>query len=98
MDDRCDACRGEALTIEVPRSIFGKAMYLTSAVALALIALYLANRDYGLGFASSIDGTLYTVLIFAIIVLSFVLSFLDLGRTNREARRIVEERRERIHD
>lgn len=101
MDDRCDSCRGEALTIDVPRSVFGKAMYLTSAVAVALIVLYLANRDYGLEFASfvsAIDGTLYIALIFFTILLSFVFSFLDMGRTNKEARRIVEERRERIHE
>ena len=93
MDDRCDSCRGDALTIKVHRSSYGMAMYITSALAAALALLYLAHRDLGWGFAafiSDIDETFYIALVFGLIVLSFVLSYLDLGRTNREARRIVD--------
>lgn len=101
MDDRCEACRDDAVTIDVPHSIYGLAMYVTSAVAVVLLLLFLAHRDYDLGFASflsGVDETLYIVLVFATIALSFAFSFLDLGRTGREARRIVEERKGRFHD
>ncbi|MDW5563658.1 MAG: hypothetical protein SA339_10565 [Methanomassiliicoccus sp.] len=101
MDDRCEACRDEAITIKVHRSVYGRAMYLTSGMALALILLLLAHRDYNAGFASFIsgmDGTPYIGLVFGLIVVSFVFSYLDLGRTNREARQIIEERKGRLHE
>jgi len=100
MGDRCEACRDEGVVFDVPRSAYGKAMYLVSGVAIGLMVLFLAHRDYHASFAaflSGIDETLYIVLLFGIIILAFALSFLDLGRTGKEARRIVEERRERIH-
>jgi hypothetical protein len=101
MDDRCEACRDEAVTIEVRRSIYGGAMYITSGLALALIVLYLAYRDNDIGFSSflsGIDETVYITLVFGLVLLSFVFSFLDLGRTGLEARRTVDERRGRVHD
>lgn len=101
MDNRCEGCRDESVVIEVPRSIYGKLMYLTSGVAIALIVLFLAYRDYGLGFASflsGVDETLFIVLVFATILLAFVFSFLDMGRTGREARRMVEERKGRVYE
>jgi hypothetical protein len=101
MDSRCEACRDDALTIEVSRSIYGGAMYFTSGIAIVLIVLFLAHRDYGASFASfvgGIDGTVYIALVFVTIILSLALSFLDLGRTGKEARRMVEERKGRFHE
>jgi hypothetical protein len=98
MGDRCEGCRDDAVTIEVARSIYGKLMYLTSGVAIALLALFLAQRDYGIDlipFLSEMNETLFIVLIFVTIFLAFAFSFLDLGRTGKEARRIVDERKER---
>jgi hypothetical protein len=64
-----------------------------------MLVLYIAHRDFNAGFASfmsSIDNDLFLVLLFGLIIGSFVLAFIDLGRTNDEARRIVEERKERF--
>jgi hypothetical protein len=99
MDGRCEQCRGDALTIKVRRSSYGAAMYITSALAAAMALLYLAHRDleWGLAsFISGIDETLYISLVFGLIVLSFIFSYLDLGRTNQEARRIVDARKGRV--
>lgn len=101
MDDRCDACREDVLTITVPRSAYGWGMYVTALVAGIMLLLYLSYRDLNAGYASfiaGVDETLYILMLFAVILLSFVLSFMDLGRTNRVARRIVEERRGRMKD
>lgn len=101
MSDRCEACRDDALTIEVPRSAYGRAMYVTSAIAAVLIVLYLAYHDYNAPFASfmsGIDETTYIAIVFGTILLAFVFSFLDMSRTGKEARRIIEERKRRISD
>jgi hypothetical protein len=101
MGDRCEACRDEGVVFDVPRSAYGRAMYLVSGVAIGLIVLFLAHRDYDASFAAFLSGineTLFIALLFGLIILAFVLSFLDLGRTGKEACRIAEERRERIHD
>jgi uncharacterized membrane protein (DUF485 family) len=101
MDDRCEGCQDGAVTILVPRSIYGKAMYVADIIAALMLVLYLAHRDLNAGFASfmaSINSDLFLVLLFGLIIGSFVLAFIDLGRTNQEARRIVDERREHLHD
>jgi uncharacterized integral membrane protein len=101
MGDSCEGCQGKAVTIVVKRSVFGLAMYVADIIAAILIVLYVANRDFHAGFASfmaDINNDLFLVVLFGIIIGSFVLAFLDLGRTNREARRIVDERKGRWHD
>jgi hypothetical protein len=47
---------------------------------------------------TGINNELFLVVLFAIIISSFALAFVDLGRTNQEARRIVDERKGRWHD
>lgn len=101
MDDRCEGCRDEAITITVPRSAYGLAMYALSIIAGIMLVLYIAHRDFNAGFASFMSGVnndLFVVLLFGLIIASFVMAYIDLGYTNREARRLIEERRERLKD
>ena len=101
MDDRCEGCREGAVTIVVPRSVYGKAMYAADVLAGIMLVLYVAHRDFNAGFASfmsAINNELFLVLLFGLIIASFVLAYIDLGRTNREARQIIEERREHLKD
>jgi uncharacterized integral membrane protein len=98
--DRCESCRGETVIIRVPRSPFGWAMITADIIAVILLVLYIAHNDFNAQFASFLDGvdnTVIMVLIFGLILGSFVLSFLDLGRTNQQARCIVDERKGRHH-
>lgn len=95
----CDSCRGDAMDIQVPRSIYGRAMYVAEGLAIILLFLYLAHYQYDAAFASFLDGVDSTViasLIFVLIVASFILAFLDLGRTNRKAREIIDQRKGRV--
>lgn len=98
MEDRCDACRGDTIPVTVPRSVYGTGMHLAVLVAGGMLLLYLAHRDLDAGFASflsEVDETLYLAVMFGVIFLSFVLAFIDRGRTERDARRVIEERKER---
>ncbi len=101
MNDRCEGCQDEAITIVVPRSPFGMAMYALDIVAGIMLVLYIAHRDFSAVFASFMSGIndeLFLVLLFGVIIASFVLAFIDLGRTNKEARRIIEERKIHLKD
>jgi hypothetical protein len=98
MDDRCEGCRDGAVTIAVKRSAYGIAMYIVSLVAAVMVLLYVANRDFNADFArfmSGINTDLFIITLFVLLAIAFVLSFLDLGRTNAEARRIVDEKKGR---
>jgi hypothetical protein len=85
--------------IEVRRSPYGYVMYALSAAAIVMIALYVAHHNFQADFASfvgSIDDTLYVVAMFGLILVSFIFTALDLGRTQQEALRIARERRGRV--
>jgi hypothetical protein len=74
-------------------------MYVAEGLVIVLLFLYLAHNRYDAAFASFLDGVDSTVvasLIFVLIVASFVLAFLDLGRTNRTAREIIDQRKGRV--
>ena len=76
-------------------------MIVADVIAVIMLVLYIAHRDFNAQFASflaGVDDSVVLVLIFGLILGSFVLSFLDLGRTNQQARRIVEERKVRHHE
>jgi hypothetical protein len=101
MDDRCESCREDALTIEVKRSAYGYAMYLVVLVAAAMLVLYYAYSDLHAsfaGFVGSIGSGPYLAVVFGLIFVSFVLSFLDLGRTNKMAREQIEQRKAKTRD
>ena len=96
MGNRCEGCHNQTVTIVVKRSWFGIAMYALSLLAGALVILYVAHRDLNAdfaGFMAGISDNLFIIMVFGLIAASFVMSFLDLGRTNAEARRIVDERK-----
>jgi hypothetical protein len=98
-DNRCDICRQECVTIDVKRSVHGYIMYALDIAAGIMIALYLAHHQFNADFASfvgTIDETLYIVVMFGLILISFVFSGLDIGRTQAEALRIARERKGRI--
>lgn len=100
-DGRCEGCQEGLVTISVPRSIYGKAMYVADIIAGIMLVLYIAHKDYNAGFAgfmSSVNNELFLVLLFGLIIGSFVLAFIDLGRTGEEARRIIEERKGHLKD
>lgn len=95
-DDRCDICRQECVPIDVKRSIHGYIMYSLDIVAGIMIVLYLAHHQFQADFASfvgTVDGTAYIVVMFGLIVVSFVFSALDIGRTQAEALRIARGRK-----
>jgi uncharacterized membrane protein YsdA (DUF1294 family) len=84
------------VAIRVKHSVFGYAMYVVSAIAAVMIILYVAHRDYNADFTnfmSSINSDVFIAVLFILVVVAFALSFLDLGRTNAEARRIADERK-----
>ncbi|MBI0584086.1 MAG: hypothetical protein ISF22_07650 [Methanomassiliicoccus sp.] len=101
MGKRCESCLGDTIAIDVPRSIYGKAMYIVSGIAIAMIILYIAHRDYDAGFASFLGGVdegIYIALLFGLIILAFGLAFIDTGRTNAAARKIIDERKGRVQE
>ncbi len=80
----CETCNKECVPIVVERTIFGLLMYALDAIAIVLIVLYAAyyqlNDDWA-SFFSAIPSDIATILIFALIILSFVLAFIDLSKT-----------------
>lgn len=96
---RCETCRDECVLIEVKRSVFGLAMYALDIVAAVMILFYLAYYNFNADFASfvgAIDETLYVVVMFGLILVSFVFAAIDLGKTNQEALRMARERKGKI--
>jgi hypothetical protein len=89
----CEICGKEGITIIVKRTIFGQLMYALDLVAFVLIVLYAAyyqfNSDWA-SFFSAISSDLAIILIFALIILSFVFSFIDITRTTVIAREKAE--------
>jgi len=97
--DRCEVCQDECVPIDVPRTKYGYIMYALDAVAIVMIALYIAHHNFSAEFASfvgSVDETLYIVVMFGLIFVSFAFAALDIGRTQEEALRIARERRGRV--
>jgi ABC-type multidrug transport system fused ATPase/permease subunit len=95
----CEICGKECVSIVVKRTIFGQLMYLLDAIALALIVLYAAyyqfNSDWA-SFFSAVSSDVAVILIFALIILSFIFAFIDLTKTTAVAQQKVETiRRER---
>ena len=81
---RCETCGRECVPIIVKRTIFGQLMYVLDAIAVVLIVLYAAyyqfNSDWA-SFFSAVPSDVATILIFALIISSFVLAFVDLSKT-----------------
>ena len=81
---RCEMCGKECVSIAVKRTIFGQLMYALDAVAFVLIALYAAyyqfNSDWA-SFFSVISPDTATILIFALIILSFICVYIDITKT-----------------
>jgi hypothetical protein len=81
---KCEICSKEFVPIIVKRTIFGQLMYALDAVAFVLIVLYAAyyqfNSDWA-SFFSVISPDTATILIFALIILSFVCVYIDIAKT-----------------
>jgi hypothetical protein len=69
----CKRCYGTCTIIKVPTSVAGYLMYAFSALAVALVALYLFDEKWAMSDYS-------IPLIFAAIIASFVCSFIEIGR------------------
>jgi hypothetical protein len=81
---KCAICGKECVSIVVKRTIFGQLMYALDAVAFVLIVLYAAYYQFDsdwASFFSAISSDDATILIFALIILSFVCAFIDVGKT-----------------
>jgi len=77
----------------VKRTMWGTAMYVLDAIAIALLVLdvaYYQNGAQWANFISVIPESTLLVLIFGTIIVSFVFAYLDLQKTTAEARRKVE--------
>ncbi len=89
----CEICNKECVTIVVERTIFGLLMYVLDAIAVVLIVLYAAyyqfNADWA-SFFSAIPSDVALILIFAMIILSFISAFIDLSKTTAIAQQKVE--------
>ena len=93
---QCQICGKECVSIIVKRTIFGQLMYGLDVVAFVLIVLYAAyyqfNSDWA-SFFSVISSDVATILIFALIILSFVCAYIDIARTKA----IAQEKADLIH-
>jgi hypothetical protein len=92
----CEICAKQCVPIIVKRTIFGQLMYLLDAIAFVLIVLYAAfyqfNADWA-SFFSAIPSDVATILIFSLIIASFVFAYIDLSKTTA----IAQEKAEEIH-
>jgi hypothetical protein len=90
---QCQICGKECVSIIVKRTIFGQLMYALDAVAFVLIVLYAAyyqfNSDWA-SFFSAISSDVATVLIFALIILSFICAYIDIAKTTAIAQEKAE--------
>jgi len=89
----CESCGRECVVFDVKRSVFGALMYAFSAIAVVLIVLHASWYTLGLGWASfysSVPSDTSTWLIFGLIFLAIVCTFLDLAKTEKRAQ-------ERVH-
>ncbi len=93
---KCEICRKECVPIIVKRTIFGQLMYVLDALALVLVILYTAyyqfNSDLA-SFFSAVSSDAAAILIFVLIILSFVFAYIDLAKTSE----IAKEKAEKIH-
>jgi hypothetical protein len=81
------------VVFDVKRSIFGVLMYALSAIAVVLIVLHASWYMLGLGWASfysSVPSDASTWLIFGLIFLALVCTFLDLAKTEKRAQERVQ--------
>ena len=88
----CDICEKDCTIFNVPRTMFGWAMYILDGLAVALIVLYFARFQMGWDWASVISGvesSTLVIVIFALIFASFVLAFIDIGKMTEKAKRMV---------
>lgn len=81
------------MVFDVQRSVFGFLMYAFSTIAVALIVLhaswYTLNLDWA-SFYSSIPSDVSTWLIFGLIFLALVCTFLDLAKSEKRAQEKVQ--------
>jgi hypothetical protein len=80
---RCAVCFGEANVIKVKPTIYGNLSTACSIIALILILIYLFDYETFLG-----DGIVYVFLL--LLVTSFALMFVELGRAKRTAETMVK--------
>jgi hypothetical protein len=78
----------------VKRTIFGQLMYLLDAIAFVLIVLYAAYYQFSsdwASFFSAIPSDVATILIFILIITSFVFAYIDLSKTSAIAQQKADE-------
>jgi len=85
---RCEVCDKECITFTVDRSIYGWLMYALDAVAFVLILLYALHYQFSVSWASffgAFPADLAVILIFGLILVSFVFASMDLSKTIKAA-------------
>lgn len=93
---KCEICGKECVPIIVKRTIFGWLMYALDAAAVVLIVLYAAHYQFNsdlVSFFSAVPSDVAIALIFGLIILSFVFSFVDIAKTSA----IAKKEADRIH-
>jgi hypothetical protein len=89
----CEKCGSECIVFSVKRTVFGLLMYACDLVAVALLVLYVArtrfNADF-VGFIDAIGEGNVIVVIFLLILLSFIFAFVDIARTTKTAQGMVD--------
>lgn len=92
--DECENCNGQCIIFEVKRTIFGKLMYVLSALAAVLLVLhvswYIVSAEWA-SFYSSLPSDVSIFLIFALLILAMSITYLDLAKTTRLAEERVSQ-------
>ncbi len=83
---RCEICNEKCVIFSVGRTVFGWLMYIFDAIAIVLIVLYLVDYQQLVDAMTQIGAQ---VAIFGLIILSFVMAFIDISKTTRKAEAMV---------
>jgi hypothetical protein len=89
----CERCGSECIAFTVKRTYLGILMYLFDLLAAILLIFYVARTRFGADFAAFVDSSgpnNVVVIIFLLILLSFIFAYFDIARTTKTAQEMVE--------
>ena len=95
---KCELCGKDCTPIPIKRSMYAIYMYILDAIAAVILVMYLSWDLRGVeafSFMEDLDRQLFFIAVFGIIFASFILAYVDLGITRREAEKKVANLRKR---
>jgi hypothetical protein len=83
----CEKCGKECIVFSVKRTYFGSLMWIADLLAAALLVVYVARARFNADWASFVDGIGdgMVIVIFLLILASFIFAYLDIARTTKTA-------------